>query len=127
MQRLSPKNYRYRFSFRPFLHNVPLFANYVEANVLASSAISLLTGPRAKGLNDTNIEKLWRVLKKVVLEPRTKTVLSGTNTINDLIKIMHLRGTAELESEPRSLEWLEEYGEKTVLLLLCYYFTLIFM
>ena len=99
-----------RFTFRPFLHHVPLFANYIEANSIASSAISLLTGPRARGLDDESVEKLWRVLKDVVFESRTKTILSKVDTVSDLLNIMHLQGTAELESIPRSLEWLEANG-----------------
>ena len=106
-----------RFDSRPFLHHVPLSANYIEANSIVSSVISILTGSKVVGIEDSIVERIWSVFKNVTFEARTKSVVSKLNTVQDLIKVMHLKGTAEVESEPRSISWLEENGNSNDLFL----------
>lgn len=100
------------FTFRKQLQGVPLSANYNEANAIAASAISLFTGPKGvRGLDDKGIEAIFAVLKEVIAEPRTGTVLSSIVTMDDLVHVMLSRGAAEITSEVQSLDWLEEHGE----------------
>mmetsp|Transcript_17467 Transcript_17467/g.27205 ORF Transcript_17467/g.27205 Transcript_17467/m.27205 type:complete len:1232 (-) Transcript_17467:51-3746(-) len=100
------------FTFRKQLHGVPLSDNYNEANVISASTISLFTGPKGiQGLDRSGIEAVFAVLKDVIAEPRTATVLSSINTMDDLVHVMMSRGTAEITAPVKSMEWLEEHGE----------------
>lgn len=66
------------------------------------------------GLSPDVIEQLWDVVKRVVVADRTSTVVDRHKTYDDLMHILVRKGTEELETNRRSLEWLEEHGKKTL-------------
>lgn len=74
----------------------------------------MATGSLVAGLSPDVIEQLWDVVKRIVVADRTSTVVDRHKTYDDLMHILVRKGTEELETNRRSLEWLEEHGEKTL-------------
>lgn len=98
------------FRSRKHLGSVPLSANYLEANRIVASLMSL-TFTEGSSLSGEELTALLDLVKTSVVEQeKTSVVLASIKTPEDLRQIMSKNGTAEATVEKKSLEWLEENG-----------------
>ena len=98
------------FSSRAYLGKVPLSSNYLEANEIVASLVSMSDGPDA-GLDEGSATDLLNIVKEnIIEEERTRGVLSAYEAFQGTERVIKRNGTAEATTENMSPEWLEENG-----------------
>ena len=99
----------YRFKDRPEFSDIALSYNYRSANMLVASLWALHS---SWDISTTAVEDLMKFAKSSLYsDTRMHSALRGIDTLPEIEKVLHRNGTAQVEMEVRSVEWLEANGE----------------
>ena len=99
----------FRFRERAQFSDVPLEANYKEANNVVSSIwqLSNIEG----GLDEQETEHLLKTAQSsFVSGHRSRMALNPIDSFAELAHVLNRNGTAQATMERRSQEWFDEHG-----------------